>query len=60
MQNIIVSLSLIAVFISTIGFFIGLGMLIFAKDKKNALAILVFSVIVWIVGFGSCASMFTF
>ncbi|SNR83566.1 hypothetical protein [Flavobacterium sp. ov086] len=47
-------------FISVIAFLIGIGRLIFiSDDKKVSLKIILYSVIAFIIGFGTCAANFS-
>jgi hypothetical protein len=46
--------------ISVIAFLVGIGRLIFiSDDKKNSLKIILYAVIAFIIGFGTCAANFT-
>ncbi|MCD0468599.1 hypothetical protein [Flavobacterium sp. JAS] len=47
-------------FISVIAFLVGIGRLIFiSDDKKVSLKIILYSVIAFIIGFGTCAANFS-
>lgn len=47
-------------FISVIAFLVGIGRLIFiSEDKQLSLKIILFSIIAFIIGFGTCAANFT-
>jgi len=56
MRDILASLSMIVVCLSVIAFFFGLIRLIFIKEKKFSLQILAYSVIAFIIGFGTCVA----
>lgn len=45
--------------VGILGFFIGIILLIASKDKKIAAKFILGSVIIFIIGFGTCASNFS-
>lgn len=59
MNDILAQISMIIVGISTITFLIGFIMLFIASKRKIALKILLYSVIAFVIGFGTCVATFT-
>lgn len=58
MRDIIASLSMLVAGLSVLAFFFGLIRLIVIKEKKFSLQILAYSVIAFIIGFGTCVATF--
>ena len=58
MRDVLASLSMIVVGLSVLAFFFGLIRLIFIKEKKFSLQILAYSIIAFIIGFGTCCASF--
>jgi hypothetical protein len=60
MNNFLMSFGAIIAFMSIISFLFGIVRLIFiADDKKLSLKIILYSVIAFVVGFGTCAANFS-
>lgn len=60
MEDFLVSAGALIAIISIIAFFVGLVRLIFiSDDKKLSLKIILYSVVAFIIGFGTCAANFT-
>ncbi|AWK06747.1 hypothetical protein HYN56_21945 [Flavobacterium crocinum] len=60
MNDFLMTIGGFAALASFIGFFIGLVRLIFvSEDKKTSLKIILYSVIGFVVGFGTCAANFS-
>ncbi len=58
MNEILSSIGMIVAFISELAFLFGIIRLIFIEDKKFSLQILLYSVIAFIIGFGTCYATF--
>jgi hypothetical protein len=60
MGDFLVLVGGLTAFISVIAFLIGIGRLIFiSDDKKVSLKIILYSIIAFIIGFGTCAANFS-
>jgi hypothetical protein len=60
MREIISSLSMLLVALSAIAFFVSIVMVIFdTKNRKLSLRILLFSIIAFVIGFGTCVASFS-
>ncbi|KIA98534.1 hypothetical protein OA93_08510 [Flavobacterium sp. KMS] len=60
MGEFLVLIGGLTAFISVMAFFIGIGRLIFiSDDKKLSLKIILYSIIAFVIGFGTCAANFS-
>lgn len=59
MNDILAQISMIIVGISTITFLIGFIMLFIESKRKIALKIVLYSVIAFVIGFGTCVATFS-
>lgn len=60
MKEILVLVGGFTALISVIAFLIGIGRLIFiSEDKQLSLKIILYAVIAFVIGFGTCAANFT-
>lgn len=59
MNEILSSIGMIVAFVSVLAFLFGIIRLIFIEDKKFSLQILLYSVIAFIIGFGTCYATFS-
>ncbi|OXA75833.1 hypothetical protein SAMN05444397_10218 [Flavobacterium aquidurense] len=60
MGGFLVFIGSMIAFISVIAFLVGIGRLIFISENKQlSLKIILFSVIAFVIGFGTCAANFT-
>ncbi|MDR7372263.1 hypothetical protein [Flavobacterium aquidurense] len=60
MEDFLVVIGGLAAFISVIAFLVGVLRLIFiSDDKKTSLKIILFSIIAFVIGFGTCAANFS-
>ncbi|KFF17528.1 hypothetical protein [Flavobacterium hydatis] len=60
MEDFLVLIGVLIALISVLAFFFGIGRLIFiSDDKKLSLKIILFSIIAFVIGFGTCAANFS-
>ena len=59
MKDTLVTIGIILAIISAFAFFIGLLMVFFESSRKTGLKVLLFSVIGFIIGFGTCFANFS-
>jgi hypothetical protein len=60
MNNVLVPIGMLAAFISAMAFLVGVTRLIFiSRDRKTSLKIILFAIVGFVIGFGTCAANFT-
>ena len=58
MENALVTIGIILAIISVVAFVIGFIMLFFENQRKHGLKVMLFSLIGFIIGFGTCVANF--